>query len=112
MTVGAQFVGAGTHKKVLVIGSDVMTSILDFKDLATCVLFGDGAGAVLVEAAESPSEGILDFLHDIDGSGGFNLYMPGGGSLHPTSAETVPRKRMHYDASGGTAWFSNTRCGE
>jgi 3-oxoacyl-[acyl-carrier-protein] synthase III len=104
LTVGAQFVAAGTHKKVLVIGSDVMTSILDFKDRATCVLFGDGAGAVLVEAAESPSEGILDFLHDIDGSGGGNLYMPAGGSLHPASAETV-EKRMHFVHQEGQLVF-------
>src|ERR1700689_4440833 len=95
LTVGAQFVASGAHKKVLVIGSDVMTSILDFKDRATCVLFGDGAGAVLIERAESPKEGILDFIHDIDGSGGCNLYMPGGGSLHPASQETID-KRMHY----------------
>ena len=99
LTVGAQFVAAGTHKKVLVIGSDVMTSILDFKDRATCVLFGDGAGAVLVEAAESPSEGILDFLHDIDGSGGCNLYMPAGGSLHPASAETIEKLNNEINAA-------------
>src|ERR1700739_1848703 len=104
LTVGAQFGGAGLHKKVLVIGSDVMTSILDFKDRATCVLFGDGAGAVLVEAAESPSEGILDFAHDIDGSGGCNLYMPAGGSLHPASAETV-EKRMHFVHQEGQSVF-------
>src|SRR5579864_4277388 len=73
LTVGAQFVGAGTHRKVLVIGSDVMTSILDFRDRATCVLFGDGAGAVLLERATSDAEGIIDFAHDIDGSGGCNL---------------------------------------
>jgi 3-oxoacyl-[acyl-carrier-protein] synthase III len=95
LTVGAQFVGAGTHKKVLVIGSDVMTSILDFKDRATCVLFGDGAGAVLLEPANGDSEGIIDFSHDIDGSGGCNLYMPAGGSKHPASHETVDQ-RMHY----------------
>ena len=95
LTVGAQFVGAGTHKKALVIGSDVMTSILDYKDRATCVLFGDGAGAVLLEPASGPNEGILDFEHDIDGSGGEFLYMPGGGSLHPSSKETI-EKRMHY----------------
>jgi 3-oxoacyl-[acyl-carrier-protein] synthase III len=95
LTVGAQFVGSGTHKKVLVIGSDVMTSILDFKDRATCVLFGDGAGAVLLEPATSSAEGIIDFAHDIDGAGGCNLYMPAGGSLHPPSHETVD-KRMHY----------------
>jgi 3-oxoacyl-[acyl-carrier-protein] synthase III len=104
LTVGAQFVGAGTHKKVLVIGSDVMTSILDFKDRATCVLFGDGAGAVLVEPAASDSEGIIDFVNDVDGSGGCNLYMPAGGSLHPSSHETVD-KRMHYVHQEGAQVF-------
>jgi 3-oxoacyl-[acyl-carrier-protein] synthase-3 len=103
LTVGAQFVGSGTHKKVLVIGSDVMTSILDYTDRATCVLFGDGAGAVLLEPA-AEGEGILDFSHDIDGSGGENLYMPGGGSLHPTSAETVA-KRMHFVHQEGAQVF-------
>jgi 3-oxoacyl-[acyl-carrier-protein] synthase-3 len=104
LTVGAQFVGSGAHKKVLVIGSDVMTSILDFKDRATCVLFGDGAGAVLVEPATSDAEGIIDFVHDVDGSGGCNLYMPGGGSLHPASQETVD-KRMHYVHQEGQQVF-------
>jgi 3-oxoacyl-[acyl-carrier-protein] synthase-3 len=103
LTVGAQFVGAGTHKKVLVIGSDVMTSILDYKDRATCVLFGDGAGAVLLEPA-TDREGILDFAHDVDGSGGENLYMPAGGSLNPASAETVD-KRMHYVHQEGAQVF-------
>ena len=104
LTVGAQFVGAGTHKKVLVIGSDVMTSILDFKDRATCVLFGDGAGAVLIEPAASDAEGIIDFSHDVDGSGGCNLYMPAGGSKHPASAETV-EQRMHYVHQEGQSVF-------
>ena len=104
LTVGAQFVGAGTHKKALVIGSDVMTSIIDFQDRATCVLFGDGAGAVLLEPTESGEEGILDFHHDIDGSGGCFLYMPGGGSLHPSSHETVD-KRMHYVHQEGAQVF-------
>jgi 3-oxoacyl-[acyl-carrier-protein] synthase-3 len=104
LTTGAQFVGAGTHKKVLVIGSDVMTSILDYKDRATCVLFGDGAGAVLLEPAASASEGVIDFANDIDGSGGRNLYMPAGGSLHPASAETV-QKRMHYVHQEGQQVF-------
>jgi 3-oxoacyl-[acyl-carrier-protein] synthase III len=103
LTVGAQFVGAGTHKKVLVVGSDVMTSILDYKDRATCVLFGDGAGAVLLEPA-SGDEGILDFAHDVDGSGGVNLFMPGGGSLNPSSQETVD-KRMHYVHQEGAQVF-------
>jgi 3-oxoacyl-[acyl-carrier-protein] synthase III len=104
LTVGAQFVGSGAHKKVLVIGSDVMTSILDFEDRATCVLFGDGAGAVLLEPAASDAEGILDFSHDIDGSGGSNLYMPAGGSLNPPSHETVD-KRMHYVHQEGAQVF-------
>jgi 3-oxoacyl-[acyl-carrier-protein] synthase-3 len=104
LTVGAQFVGNGSHKKVLVIGSDVMTSILDFTDRATCVLFGDGAGAVLLEPATSDKEGILDFAHDVDGSGGCNLYMPGGGSLHPASQQTV-EKRMHYVHQEGAQVF-------
>jgi len=103
LTVGAQFVGAGTHKKVMVIGSDVMTSILDYKDRATCILFGDGAGAVLLEPARD-NEGILDFAHDVDGSGGEYLYMPGGGSLHPSSKETV-EKRMHFVHQDGSQVF-------
>jgi 3-oxoacyl-[acyl-carrier-protein] synthase-3 len=104
LTVGAQFVGAGTHKKALVIGSDIMTSILNFEDRATCVLFGDGAGAVLVEPATSPAEAIIDFHSDVDGSGGRYLYMPGGGSLHPASQETV-NKKMHYVHQEGAQVF-------
>lgn len=104
LTVGAQFVASGAHKKVLVIGCDVMTSILDFRDRATCVLFGDGAGAVLVEPATSDSEGIIDFSNDIDGSGGCNLFMPAGGSLHPASHETV-EKRMHFVHQEGAQVF-------
>ena len=103
LTVGAQFVGAGTHKKVLVIGSDKMTSILNYEDRATCVLFGDGAGAILLEPA-ADGEGILDFEHDIDGSGGEFLYMPGGGSLNPPSEETVSKK-MHYVHQEGSQVF-------
>jgi 3-oxoacyl-[acyl-carrier-protein] synthase-3 len=104
LTVGAQFVASGAHKKVLVVGSDVMTSILDFQDRATSVLFGDAAGAVLLEPAESGAEGIIDFTHDVDGSGGCNLYMPAGGSLHPASHETVD-KRMHYVHQEGQQVF-------
>ena len=104
LTVAAQFVGAGSHRKALAIGADVMTSILDYEDRATCVLFGDGAGAALVEPATSPAEGIIDFHHDIDGSGGKYLYMPGGGSLHPSSHETVD-KRMHYVHQEGSQVF-------
>jgi len=103
LTVGAQFVGGGTHKKVLVIGSDTMTSILNYQDRATCVLFGDGAGAVLLEAA-GPDEGILDFEHDVEGSGGEFLYMPAGGSLNPTTLETV-EKRRHFVHQEGSQVF-------
>ena len=95
LTTAAQFVATGAHDKVLVIGADVMTSIVDFQDRATCVLFGDGAGAVLLEAAEDSERGIIDFILRSDGSGGQYLYMPAGGSLNPASEETV-RKRMHY----------------
>src|SRR5579864_4347879 len=104
LTVGAQFVGGGTHKKVLVIGTDVMSSILDFQDRSTCVLFGDGAGAVLIEPAVDDSEGIIDFAHGVDGSGGCNLYMPAGGSLNPASHDTVD-KRMHYVHQEGQSVF-------
>src|SRR5271156_2703932 len=103
LTVGAQFVGSGAHKKVLVIGSDKMSSILDYTDRATCILFGDGAGAVLLEPASS-AEGILDFAHDVDGSGGQYLYMPGGGSLHPSTHETVD-KNMHVVHQEGSQVF-------
>jgi 3-oxoacyl-[acyl-carrier-protein] synthase III len=103
LTVGAQFVGSGAHKKVIVIGSDAMSKILDYKDRATCVLFGDGAGAVLLEPARD-GEGILDFSHDIDGSGGCYLYMPGGGSLHPSTHETV-EKNMHVVHQDGGQVF-------
>jgi 3-oxoacyl-[acyl-carrier-protein] synthase-3 len=103
LTVGAQFVGSGAHRKVLVIGSDAMSTILDYRDRATCVLFGDGAGAVLLEPALD-GEGILDFAHDIDGSGGQFLYMPGGGSLHPPTHETVD-KNMHVVHQEGSQVF-------
>jgi 3-oxoacyl-[acyl-carrier-protein] synthase-3 len=103
LTVGAQFVGSGAHRRVMVIGSDAMSKILDYKDRATCVLFGDGAGAALLEPARD-GEGILDFLHDIDGSGGNYLYMPGGGSLHPSSHETV-EKNMHVVHQEGSQVF-------
>ena len=103
LTVGAQFVGAGSHKKALVIGSDTMTSILNYQDRATCVLFGDGAGAALIEPA-GENEGILDFEHDVDGSGGQFLFMPGGGSLNPSTVETA-EKKMHYVHQEGSQVF-------
>src|SRR5712692_5569523 len=104
LQTGAQFVATGAHKKVMVIGADVMSSILDYTDRATCILFGDGAGAVILEPAESDGEGIIDFVHEIDGSGGCSLYMPGGGSLHPATHETVDQK-MHFVHQDGAAVF-------
>jgi 3-oxoacyl-[acyl-carrier-protein] synthase-3 len=104
LQTGAQFVATGAHKKVMVIGADVMSSILDYTDRATCILFGDGAGAVILEAAENDGEGIIDFVHEIDGSGGCSLYMPGGGSLHPATHETVDKK-MHFVHQDGAAVF-------
>jgi len=95
LQVGAKLVESGAHKKVLVIGADVMSSIIDYTDRATCVIFGDGAGAVLLEPCEEGEVGLIDFWHEIDGGGGVALNMPGGGSLHPATAETVLNK-MHY----------------
>jgi 3-oxoacyl-[acyl-carrier-protein] synthase III len=104
LQVGAQFINSGAHKRVLVIGADVMSSIIDYADRATCVIFGDGAGAVIVEAAEDDSEGLIDYIHEVDGSGGEFLYMPGGGSLHPSTKETV-EKKMHYVHQDGQQVF-------
>jgi 3-oxoacyl-[acyl-carrier-protein] synthase-3 len=96
-------VESGAHKKVLVIGADVMSSIIDYTDRATCVIFGDGAGAVVVEPADG-DEYFIDFIHEVDGSGGCSLNMPGGGSLHPSSHETV-EKKLHYVHQDGQAVF-------
>jgi 3-oxoacyl-[acyl-carrier-protein] synthase-3 len=104
MQVGAQFIGTGVHRRVLVIGADVMSSIIDYADRATCVIFGDGAGAALLEPAEDDSVGLIDFIHEVDGSGGQFLYMPGGGSLNPTSKDTIA-KRMHYVHQDGQQVF-------
>jgi 3-oxoacyl-[acyl-carrier-protein] synthase-3 len=105
-TVGAHLVMAGTHKKVLVIGADTMSRIIDYTDRATCVLFGDGAGAVLIEPAaeDEPELGFIDFLGEIDGSGGDALKMPAGGSRLPASHDTVD-KRLHYVHQDGSQVF-------
>jgi 3-oxoacyl-[acyl-carrier-protein] synthase-3 len=96
-------VTAGTHKKVLVIGADTMSRIIDYTDRATCVLFGDGAGAVLLEPGED-GEGFIDFLGELDGSGAPYLNMPAGGSRRPASAETLAG-RMHYVHQDGGQVF-------
>ena len=103
LQAGAQFVQSGAHKKVLVIGADVMSSILDYTDRATCILFGDGAGAVILEPS-TDGEGLIDFEHEVDGSGACSLYMPGGGSLHPATHDTVDKK-MHFVHQDGQAVF-------
>jgi 3-oxoacyl-[acyl-carrier-protein] synthase-3 len=103
LTMGAQFVETGAHRRVLVVGADVMTSILNYEDRATCVLFGDGAGAVLLEPRDDGT-GILDFLHEVDGSGACHLHMPAGGSLRPASHETVDQK-MHFVRQDGQHVF-------
>ena len=105
LTAGVNLVESGTHKKVLVIGADVNSSMTDFTDRATCIIFGDGAGAVLLEPAEEGEDlGFVDFVHQIEGFGGDYLYMPGGGSLHPSTHETVDEK-MHYIHQDGQQVF-------
>jgi 3-oxoacyl-[acyl-carrier-protein] synthase-3 len=103
LTVGAQFVQNGSHQKVLVVGTDVMTSILNYQDRTTCVLFGDGAGAVLLEPREDGT-GLIDFLHEVDGGGACHLYMPAGGSRRPTSHQTVD-ERLHFVRQDGQSVF-------
>jgi 3-oxoacyl-[acyl-carrier-protein] synthase III len=103
LSTGAQFVHSRMHRRVIVIGADVMSSIINYSDRTTCVLFGDGAGAVLLEPCEE-GEGIIDFMHEIDGSGGEFLNMPAGGSLNPASHETV-EKKMHFVHQAGQQVF-------
>jgi 3-oxoacyl-[acyl-carrier-protein] synthase-3 len=103
LATGAQFIESGAHKKVLVIGSDVMSSIMDYTDRSTCVLFGDAGGAVLLEPSQDDT-GILDFHNEVDGSGGCYLHMPAGGSAMPTTKETV-EKGLHYLKQDGAHVF-------
>lgn len=103
LTLGAQFIESGAHEKVLVVGADVMTSIIDFTDRATCILFGDGAGAVLLEPSDDEN-GILGFHHEVDGTGRRFLYMLGGGSLNPATPKTVA-DGMHYIRQEGQHVF-------
>lgn len=103
LSVGAQFIESGAHQRVLVIGAEVMSSILDFQDRTTCVLFGDGAGAVLLEPTDA-DEGLIAFTHEVDGSGACHLQMPAGGSLHPPTHATIDN-RMHYVRQEGQAVF-------
>jgi 3-oxoacyl-[acyl-carrier-protein] synthase-3 len=104
LTTGMQMVASGAHDHALVIGADVMSSIIDYQDRATCVLFGDGAGAVVLAPADDLEPAIIDYAHEIDGSGGPALCMPAGGSRLPASHETVD-KRLHYVKQDGQTVF-------
>ncbi len=113
LTVGTQMVVAGAVRNALVIGADVMSSIIDYTDRSTCVLFGDGAGAVVVGPASEEGFGILDFEHQVDGSGGPALCMPAGGSRQPASHETVDQRLHYVKQEGATVFkFAVNRTGE
>jgi 3-oxoacyl-[acyl-carrier-protein] synthase-3 len=103
LTSAAQLVASGAHRRVVVVGADLMSAIIDPEDRTTAVLFGDGAGAMLLEEAE-PGYGILDFYHRVDGSGRDDLHMPAGGSLRPASAATVAA-REHFLRQNGRVVF-------
>ena len=100
VVTGSQFIESGAHERVMVIGVDKMSAITDMEDRSTCVLFGDGGGGILLERSEDPDLGIVDFDLHADGSMGDDLYMKGGGSLHPASPETL-EKRYHYISQNG-----------
>jgi 3-oxoacyl-[acyl-carrier-protein] synthase-3 len=104
LETGAQFIESGRHQKVLVIGADKMSAIIDYQNRNTCVLFGDAGGAVLLEPAQEEGFGIKDFILNIDGSGAKYLHVPAGGSLNPASHETV-NERMHYLYQDGKPVF-------
>jgi len=104
LNTGAEFIESGRYKKVLVIGSDVNSSMVNYDDRAVCIIFGDGAGAVLLEPADDGEDGIIDMVAQIEGSGGQYLRMPAGGSLNPASHETVDKK-MHYIHQDGQQVF-------
>jgi len=103
LNTGVKFVESGQYKKVLVIGADVNSSMTDYTDRAVCIIFGDGAGAVLLEPSED-GVGIIDHVAQIEGMGGQYLFMPGGGSLNPATHKTVEEK-MHYIHQDGKSVF-------
>ena len=104
VTTAAQMIATGAHDHALAVGADVMSSIIDYQDRTTCVLFGDGAGAVTLGPASESDPAIIDFAHEIDGSGGAALCMPAGGSRLPASHETVDQK-LHYVKQDGQTVF-------
>ena len=104
LQAGVKLVESGAHSKVLVCGADANTRMTDYTDRTTCVLFGDGAGAVLIEPCAEGEIGFIDFVHEVDGSGGAALNLKAGGSLNPASHETIDKK-MHYIYQDGPAVF-------
>jgi 3-oxoacyl-[acyl-carrier-protein] synthase III len=110
LATGSQFIEAGKYRKVMVIGGDKMSSILNYEDRNTCVIFGDGAGAVLLEPSEDETLGIRDFILRMDGSGHAYLNVPAGGSLLPASHETV-EKKMHCVFQDGKTVFKHAVTG-
>jgi 3-oxoacyl-[acyl-carrier-protein] synthase-3 len=104
LQAGVKMVESGAQKKVLVCGADANTRMTDYTDRTTCVLFGDGGGAVLIEPCEEGEIGFIDYVHEIDGAGGVSLNMPGGGSLNPSTHETVDKK-MHFIHQDGPAVY-------
>jgi 3-oxoacyl-[acyl-carrier-protein] synthase III len=104
LTTGMQMIATGAHDCALVVGADVMSSIIDYRDRTTCVLFGAGAGAVVLAPAADSEPALIDFAHEIDGSGGPALCMPAGGSRLPASKETV-EQGLHYVKQDGQAVF-------
>mgnify|MGYP006109314499 CR=1 FL=1 len=103
LATASQFIETGKYKKVIVIGVDMMSSIIDYEDRTTCVIFGDGAGAVMLEPNEE-GLGVQDFILKSDGAGRNFLVQPGGGSLHPPTIETI-EKKMHYVKQEGKQVF-------
>ncbi len=110
LATGSQFIESGRHKKVLVIGADKMSAITNYEDRTTCVLFGDAAGAVLLEPSEENGSGIEDFILHLDGSGAESLKIEAGGSLYPASHETVDQK-LHYLWQDGKTIFKHAVIG-
>ena len=110
ITVGSQMIETGRYKKIIVVGADKMSSILNYSDRNTCILFGDGAGAVLLEPSSDESFGIIDHKLYSDGNGGNFLYMKAGGSLNPPTHETIDKK-MHYIYQDGKSVYKNAVVG-
>ena len=105
LETGSNFIASGKYKKIMVIGVDIMTSILDFQDRDTCVIFGDGGGGVILEPTSSKS-GIVDSILHMDGSGGEYLIVPGGGSRMPATKKSVD-DRAHYIKQDGKTVFKH-----